>query len=318
MIKMVNTFQKLALATAILSGVGCASYVKNSGEPQSTYQTNTALQMRNTNLQMGANFENDSKSLCVDVTAIKQKNKNGHGPAYLLNGKTVSNGKEHWYQIGIFRNWPGAGSYDRGTFVPTATMWEGKLMGKYTREGEIAVSSVLWYGYVGMSSGYGEHPNRIAYNDFVQLRLSIIKDRIVESALDLYNGIYSKISFPAYGATKFYGAKGHFKDKYGFYTNIITEWWNPPHNGARIKAVTYMPCYANKFGAAFLFIRERNFPDRTSNNYVATPNHMIFKSFSRGAANPTAKKPEIIYANSFAEEYQSGYAFITGNIRLRP
>ena len=64
---------------------------------------NSSIPVANFDEQLGMTFTQNFSVLSYNVTAVKQQDLNGFGPAYLLNG--LSN-LGYWYQVGISWDWP--------------------------------------------------------------------------------------------------------------------------------------------------------------------------------------------------------------------
>jgi hypothetical protein len=165
--------------------------------------------------QISFTFAQDFSSLSYNVTAVKQSDSYGYGPAYLLNGHSDSG---YWYQIGLAYNWPLASgsSYDSGFHF----IWE--VFDPNGTTNNPSLSNI---------------PDNVNANDTVGLSLYFSGGSVVMSAMDFNTGASMTQSYTAGGGSRFVGSSGFSSTATP--TSLMTEWYHPDPNWTTMQQVVY-------------------------------------------------------------------------------
>src|SRR5579871_5064841 len=133
--------------------------------PTLALPNSSSLPTPNYDEQLGLTFTETFSSLAYNVTAVKQADSLGYGPAYLLNG--LSN-KGYWYQVGVSWDWPFLdGGYSPGFgFNYEAFSYNG--------------SSI----FPANSGGLDNFTGPVAEGDLIQLSLTFSGTNVTMKAFD--------------------------------------------------------------------------------------------------------------------------------------
>lgn len=143
-------------------------------------------------------FEPESvQSLETNVTVSSEKDSNGFGAAFLLNGFTQDG---YWYQVGVAFDW-GAGSGYLSGFGFIYEVWAPANR-----------SLVLCLQHVNVSPG-----------DTVRLGLSFSQSNVMLTMSDMQTSAHYEATFDAMGATSFYGTAGS-EPPASYFSGWMTEW----------------------------------------------------------------------------------------------
>jgi hypothetical protein len=167
------------------------SAVQAQDRPTVHYRQQTAL--------LFASLPANTWTLCWTVTATKQTDADGYGPAYLLNGLTNAG---YWYQVGI--------SYNYGAtqgFQFAYEWWDN-------------------HGHSLQVSSDDPVPFSETVNDGDSIALSLYfqAGNIVMLAIDGNTQGVAEIQASAFTATQFVATPTSTGDANGYFTGLMTEW----------------------------------------------------------------------------------------------
>ena len=158
--------------------------------------------------QAGLSLTSNFTTLEYNLTLVAQKDSNGCGPAYLLNGLTNLG---YWYQIGISYDW----CRTSGAYVS----------GFYSNYQVFSPNDVQLYPMKN-TGGIMSFNGQIYPGDLIKLNLTLENGTVAMTAKDMNTGSYAGTSFASYGATKFIGNPSAPQNQNGFFTGVMTEWYH--------------------------------------------------------------------------------------------
>jgi hypothetical protein len=197
------------------SSLSVTSIIQNPGTP---YAGTLLMSLLGTSLpsypqaqwdeQAGLSLTSNFTTLEYNFTLVAQKDSNGCGPAYLLNG--LSN-LGYWYQIGVSYDWCRTlGAYVSGFYVNYQVF---SPSGAHLYPSENVGGLISFNGQV--------YPG-----DLIKLDLTLENRTVVMTAKDINTGAYASTYFQSYNATKFVGNPNTPHNPEGFFTGVMTEWYH--------------------------------------------------------------------------------------------
>ena len=156
--------------------------------------------------QVFFDFDQNFSSLAFNVTAVKQNDSYGFGPAYLLDA--LSN-KDYWYQVGVSWDWA---VDDGSTYFPGFS---------FNFEAWNSAGRPLPSRY---STDYYSFPIDINAGDQIQLKINFTGNSIGTFADDLNTDSYEYRTYPALNATQF--IPNNFVNHTSFPTGVLMEWYH--------------------------------------------------------------------------------------------
>jgi len=241
--------------------------------------------------QSGLSFTGTFTSIVYNVSAVAQSALSGTGPAYLING--YSN-KGYWYQIGLSYDW-----------VTNAS--NSHYIGFRANYEVFAPNGTSIYPSGGGGGSVELHGN-VNPGDTVTLGLYMNNSTgmVKMKVYDKTTGAYYDTEYPSYGATEFIGNSSSPFINHGFFTGLMTEWYNVDPTFGNQLQVLYQE-YGAVQESAYLWFDEYYCLDGWMCNSKQT-------IFSNSTSVPIySSNPYIFSADGFAEEYyDNGEDFETG------
>ena len=266
--------------------------VSVSSTSTTTTPTTTLLEY---DLQYYLTYTNSTGGLSDTVTAT-------FSPAdpfqdeFLLNGLTIVNGVNRWYQIGLSNIW-GADCNDKPCIGQhnIHVNYEVFENGNSIEPDDGGGGTINFIGTVNPG-------------DKVTLNLLIANNKVYMNAVDQNTGAYGSIVFNAHGATAFQGLKTGEHDQYGDFTGPMTEWWH------------LAPYYGNEAYQNYVPAIQKSDPAwMTIDEFSADPIGDYQGTVYIDRVTPTAigPKPSFIWTanpsgTGAGEEYFNNGNFITG------
>jgi hypothetical protein len=235
--------------------------------------------------QLGLSFTQNSTALAYYVTAVAQTDRNGYGPAYLLNGLTDQG---YWYQVGLSWNWPysSGNSYNRGFNLNYEVFGPG---------GNTIFPANGGGGVLSFSGPVNQ-------GDTVLLNLYFTATGQVEMlASDQNTGAQAHETYSAQAATYFTGTPNATSNSEGFFSGLMTEWWHDdPYYGDEQNVVYSL--HGSGISSAWMWIEE----------YSPQTNQLLFSDNTPSPvtySNPTLLQT---FSSHNATDASNAYEFITG------
>ncbi|MFI5421271.1 MAG: hypothetical protein ACHQ1H_09930, partial [Nitrososphaerales archaeon] len=247
--------------------------------------------------QLGLTFTQSFSSLSYNVTAVKQQDSFGYGPAYLLNGVT---NKGYWYQVGISWNWP----FLNGGYSPGF----GFNFETFSYNG----SSIFPKNSGGLDNFSGPENE----GDRIGLSLSFVGTNVSMSAIDWNTSATAEENFSSFGATSFVGSPSGISNSKGFFTGLMTEEYHArPFNGSE-KKVAYENSVSPIF-SAWMWVDEFNSNSSQVVFYDSTQQPVLFSRdpfqlhyfFSNGSTI-ASNAHEFVTGSSATVELTLGFAVV--------
>ena len=229
--------------------------------------------------QVGMTFTQTFTNLTYNVTAVKQQDSEGVGPAYLLNGLTS---KGYWYQVGISWNW----AQLSGGYIPGFHM----NYNVFDSTGAVVLPASQTGGAMDLTGSVNQ-------GDIVSLNLVFSSGNVVMSVYDWNTKATAQISYSAQGSSRFVGLSTPANSN-GFFTGLMTEQYhNSPYYGTMQKVV-----YSNSrtaLSSGILWIDEYNVNTHTllfggSKQVDFTSNPTLFQTYSLQGATVSANADNMV------------------------
>jgi hypothetical protein len=224
-------------------------------------------------------------SLAYNVTAVEQNDTYGYGPAYLLNGLTVSSDQYwYWYQVGVSYDWSytntsGGGSYWAGFRFAYEVI-------NLNEESSIFPAS--------RGGGVNNFSGTVNNNDKVLLSLYFSGGNVVMYAYDWNTGASAEETYTAFGENLFRGQVG-----LGGFTGLMTEWWHVnAYYGGETKVVYSNAALALSSG------------ELSTLEYVGSNGTIVFERSQKVNFSSSTQLHYLTTNGSVVAA--SGYTFITG------
>ncbi len=264
---------------------------------------NSSIPVANFDEQLGMTFTQNFSVLSYNVTAVKQQDLNGFGPAYLLNG--LSN-LGYWYQVGISWDWPFLGGGHSSGF--------GFNFEVFSFNG----SSIFPQNAGGLVNFSGS----VNPGDNVGLSLMFNGANVTMQAVDWETSAVANIGYSSFGANQFVGSPHSISNLKGFFTGLMTEQYHVGQFNGSERKVTYSGLNVS---SAWMWVDEFNANTSsvlflgstpTPVSYTSNPNQ--FRDFFYKGSTVISNAHEFITGTSGSVLLTVSYSEIGGESFVAP
>jgi hypothetical protein len=262
---------------------------------------NSSIPVANFDEQLGLTFTQNFSDLSNNVTAVKQQDLYGYGPAYLLNG--LSN-LGYWYQVGISWDWPFLSGGHASGF--------GFNFEVFSFNG----SSIFPQSAGGLVNFSGS----VNPGDNVELSLMFNGANVTMQAVDWDTKAVASVGYSSFGANHFVGSPHSISNIKGFFTGLMTEQYHVSQFNGSERKVTYSGL---NISSAWMWVDEFNantsaviFFGSTPVSYVSNPGD--FRDFFYRGSTLISNAYEFITGTSGSVLLTASYSEIGGESSIVP
>jgi len=264
---------------------------------------NSSIPAANFDEQLGMTFTQNFSVLSYNVTAVKQQDLYGYGPAYLLNG--LSN-LGTWYQVGISWDWPFLNGGHASGF--------GFNFEVFSLNG----SSIFPQNAGGLVNFSGS----VNPGDNVGLSLMFSGANVTMQAVDWETKAVASVGYSSFGANQFVGSPHSISNVKGFFTGLMTEQYHVSQFNGSERKVTYSGLNVS---SAWMWVDEFNANTSsvlffgstpTPVSYISNPNE--FRDFFYKGSTLISDAYEFITGTSGSILLTASYSEIGGSSSAAP